>query len=153
MSGRFCQVCAELAHEGTLGILQFPQCCRGLHSELCKHVVSYWSLSGGGQGKEERKEKEKEGQGREREKMLEKEEVDRRNALKLKVQAINTIALYKKHDGNITMATSPWQHLTKFGKITSTIMSNIFLLQSSQTGFYEIQALTNHITVLYHPIF
>lgn len=62
---------------------------------------------GEGGGKEERKGKEeKEGQGREREKMLEKEEVDSRNALKLKVQAINTIALYKKHDGNITMATS-----------------------------------------------
>lgn len=84
--------------------------------------------------------------------MLEEEEVDRRNALKLKVQTINTIALYKKHHDNITMATSPWQHLTKFVKITSAIMSNIFLLQSSQTGFYEIQALTNHITILYPTI-
>ena len=51
VSGHFCQVCAELADEGTLGILQFPQCCRGLRSELCKHVVSYWSLSRGGRGK------------------------------------------------------------------------------------------------------
>ena len=47
MSSGFCEVGAELTDKGTLGFLQFFECSRGLGSELCKHVVSYWSLRGG----------------------------------------------------------------------------------------------------------
>ena len=44
MSSGFCEVGAELTDKGTLCFLQFFECSRGLDSEQCKHVVSYWSL-------------------------------------------------------------------------------------------------------------
>ena len=55
MSCGFCEVGGELADKSTLGFLQFFECCRGLGSELCKHVVSYWGLSKGGGGEGRRK--------------------------------------------------------------------------------------------------
>ena len=68
MSSGFCEVGAELTDEGTLGFLQFFECSRGLGSELCKHVVSYWSLRGEGRRGEGRRGREEErGRGRKEE--------------------------------------------------------------------------------------
>ena len=91
MACGFCQVGAELADKGTLGFLQFFECCRGLGSELCKHVVSYWSLRGerGGEGRGEWERRRREGKKRDR-----RRDEGVRSVLKLKqeckIQATNT---------------------------------------------------------------
>ena len=66
MSSGFCEVGAELTDKGTLCFLQFFECSRGLDSELCKHVVSYWSLRGEGRrGRMEEEERRGERKGEE----------------------------------------------------------------------------------------
>ena len=85
MSSGFCEVGAELTDKGTLCFLQFFECSRGLDSELCKHVVSYWSLRGKGRrGRTEEEEGRGERKGEEGGEG--KREMDRRRSV-VKTQA------------------------------------------------------------------